>query len=70
MPILNHATSFTPYTDSWGYNDWDMLEVGNGNLTLEEKRSHFALWATLILTFIIGTPLDGIKPSILEILGH
>ena len=45
-------------------------EVGNGNLTLEENRSHFALWAALKSPLIIGTPLDGIKPEILEILSN
>ena len=26
------------------FNDADMLEIGNGDLTIEEQRSHFALW--------------------------
>lgn len=67
-PILNHASFFWEGTDFWGHNDWDMLEVGNGNLTYEESRSHFALWAALKSPLIIGTKLHGIKPEILEIL--
>jgi alpha-galactosidase len=47
-----------------------MLEVGNGNLTIQESRSHFALWAALKSPLIIGTPLHGIKPEILEILSN
>lgn len=47
-----------------------MLEVGNGNLTIEENRSHFALWAALKSPLIIGTPLDTIKPEILRILAN
>ncbi|PKS13152.1 hypothetical protein jhhlp_000494 [Lomentospora prolificans] len=70
MPILNHASFFWNTTDFWGHNDWDMLEVGNGNLTLEESRSHFALWAALKSPLIIGTRLVDIKPEILEILGN
>jgi alpha-galactosidase len=70
MPILNHASFFYSETDFWGHGDWDMLEVGNGNLTIEENRSHFALWAALKSPLIIGTPLDGIKPEILEILSN
>jgi alpha-galactosidase len=70
MPILNHASFFNNDTNFWGHGDWDMLEVGNGNLTFEENRSHFALWAALKSPLIIGTPLDRIKPEILEILSN
>lgn len=41
--------------DFWGHNDPDMLEVGNGNLTIEENRAHFALWAIMKSPLIIGT---------------
>ncbi|RMZ68051.1 alpha-galactosidase [Pyrenophora seminiperda CCB06] len=68
MPILNHASFYNNDTNFWGHGDWDMLEVGNGNLTIEENRSHFALWAALKSPLIIGTPLNNIKPEILEIL--
>jgi alpha-galactosidase len=70
MPILNHASFFNNETDFWGHGDWDMLEVGNGNLTLQESRSHFALWAALKSPLIIGTPLHNIKPEILDILNN
>ena len=70
MPILNHASFFNNDIDFWGHGDWDMLEVGNGNLTLQESRSHFALWAALKSPLIIGTPLHGIEPKILEILSN
>ncbi|KAF2753518.1 glycoside hydrolase [Pseudovirgaria hyperparasitica] len=68
MPIVNHASFFANVSDFWGHGDYDMLEVGNGNLTLEENRSHFALWAALKSPLIIGTPLDNIPPSTLSIL--
>ncbi|KAK8059243.1 hypothetical protein PG996_009173 [Apiospora saccharicola] len=68
MPILNQAAFYWNVSGFWGHNDWDMLEVGNGNLTLEENRSHFALWAALKSPLVIGTKLDGIRPEILAIL--
>lgn len=37
-----------------GWNDPDMLEVGNGNLTLEENKSHFALWCMMAAPLILG----------------
>lgn len=67
MPILNHASFFYNTTNFWGHGDWDMLEVGNGDLTVQESRSHFALWAALKSPLIIGTPLHNIKPEILKI---
>ncbi|PVI01550.1 glycoside hydrolase family 27 protein [Periconia macrospinosa] len=70
MPILNHASFFYKTTNFWGHGDWDMLEVGNGDLTLEENRSHFAMWAALKSPLIIGAKLDGIKPEILKILSN
>ncbi|KAH8701996.1 alpha-galactosidase [Talaromyces proteolyticus] len=54
--------------DFWGHNDPDMLEVGNGNLTIEENRAHFALWAIMKSPLIIGTALDSLPETHLEIL--
>lgn len=68
MPILNQAAFYWDVSDFWGHNDWDMLEVGNGNLTFEENRSHFALWAALKSPLIIGTKLDTITDEVLAIL--
>ena len=50
------------------WNDPDMLEVGNGGLTLEEEKTHFALWALLKAPLIIGADLDKISAESLEIL--
>lgn len=70
-PILNHASFFTTNTTNfWGHGDWDMLEVGNGDLTFEENRSHFALWAALKSPLIIGTKLESITPDVLSILSN
>ena len=40
-----------------GWNDPDMLEVGNGGLSLEEEKTHFALWAISKAPLIIGCDL-------------
>lgn len=37
-----------------GWNDPDMLEVGNGGMTDTEYRSHFSLWAMLAAPLIMG----------------
>ncbi|KAK4653467.1 hypothetical protein QC762_506680 [Podospora pseudocomata] len=72
MPIVNQASLLWNYTDFGSHNDWDMLEVGNGDLTIEENRSHFALWCALKSALIVGTPLDtlALRKPILDILSN
>ncbi|KAB8233407.1 hypothetical protein ETB97_001359 [Aspergillus alliaceus] len=66
--IANENSFFMNYADFWGYPDPDMLEVGNGDLTLAENRAHFALWAVMKSPLIIGAPLDSIKQEHVAIL--
>lgn len=37
-----------------GWNDPDMLEIGNGGMTPDEYRSHMALWAIQAAPLILG----------------
>ena len=39
-----------------GWNDFDMMEVGNG-MTDAEDRSHFAMWSMLASPLIMGNDL-------------
>lgn len=39
------------------YNDPDMLEVGNGNLTETENKSHFALWCMMAAPLVLGNDI-------------
>eukprot|EP01036_Dinobryon_divergens_P024295 gene24294-32731_t len=43
---------------SAGWNDPDMLEVGNGKCTEGEYRTHFSLWAMLKAPLIIGNDVS------------
>lgn len=51
------------------WNDPDMLQVGNVGLTLEEQRSHFALWCFLAAPLLIGTDLHTASSETFAILG-
>lgn len=55
--IANENTFLLDHVDFWGHPDADMLEIGNGNLTLAENRAHFALWAVMKSPLLIGTPV-------------
>ena len=45
------------YADPGHYNDPDMLEVGNGDLTENENRAHFTLWCMMAAPLILGNDL-------------
>lgn len=42
------------YSAAGAWNDPDMLEVGNGNLTYEENKAHFSLWCMMCAPLILG----------------
>lgn len=50
------------------WNDADMLEVGNGGMTITEEKTHFALWAIAKSPLIMGNDLTNIRKESIEIL--
>ncbi len=57
MNIVEQQVPLTSYAGPGGWNDPDMLEVGNGALTLDERRAHFSLWSVLAAPLIAGNNL-------------
>lgn len=57
-----------PYASPGHWNDPDMLEVGNGKLTLEENRSHFSLWCMMAAPLLLGNDIVNMKQEHLDIL--
>lgn len=55
---------------SGAWNDPDMLEIGNGNLTIAESRSHFALWCFVKAPLILGNDLTNMSPEVLAIISN
>ncbi|KAM3574912.1 hypothetical protein VYU27_003138 [Nannochloropsis oceanica] len=55
-----------------GWNDPDMLEVGNGGMSGEEYRSHMSLWCVMKAPLLIGCDLKGLEigGEILNLLGN
>lgn len=45
-----------------------MLEVGNGALTLEESKSHFALWALAKSPLLLGNDLNKMNHDVLKVI--
>jgi len=66
--ILNQQAGLASYARPGHWNDPDMLEVGNGRLTLAENRTHFSMWAMLAAPLLAGNDLPNMPPEILAIL--
>ena len=56
------------YAGAGHWNDPDMLEVGNGKLTLDENRTHMGMWAMLAAPLLAGNNLSQLSPDINAIL--
>jgi alpha-galactosidase len=68
MDILDLQVGLESYAGPGHWNDPDMLEVGNGKMTLEEYKSHFSLWAVLAAPLMAGNDLATMTPDIKTIL--
>jgi len=66
--IINQQAGLAKYAGPGHWNDPDMLEVGNGRLTLPENRSHFSMWAMLAAPLLAGNDLPNMKPEVKAIL--
>jgi alpha-galactosidase len=66
--LLNEQQGLAKYAAPGHWNDPDMLEVGNGRLSLGENRAHFSMWAMLAAPLLAGNDLHSMKPEISAIL--
>ena len=56
------------YAGPGGWNDPDMLEIGNGNMKTIEYETHMSLWCLMKSPLLIGCDLDNIDNDTLRIL--
>jgi alpha-galactosidase len=66
--IASQQSGLEAYSGPGHWNDPDMLEVGNGKLSLAENRTHFSWWAMLAAPLLAGNDLPNMKPEIKAIL--
>ncbi|PID30008.1 MAG: alpha-galactosidase [Candidatus Cloacimonadota bacterium] len=66
--ILEMQNGLEKYAGPGGWNDPDMLEVGNGNMTTNEYRAHFTMWCMLSAPLIAGNDLRNMTRETKEIL--
>ena len=53
-----------------GWNDPDMLEVGNGGMSSDEYRTHLSLWSLLSAPLLLGNDVGSITPETLAIVAN
>jgi len=68
LDILDLQVGLESYAGPGHWNDPDMLEVGNGGMTLDQYRAHFSLWALLAAPLMAGNDLSSMDPAIAQIL--
>ena len=68
--IIAQNAPLAPYAGPGHWNDPDMLEIGNGEMTDIEYRTHMSMWAMMAAPLIIGTDLRRATAATLAILGN
>ncbi|KAG8946522.1 hypothetical protein FRC04_011580 [Tulasnella sp. 424] len=66
--IIQQAVYYINYVDFYAHGDMDMMEIGNGALTLTEQRTHFAAWCFLKSPILLGTDLSLLSTDQLAII--
>jgi alpha-galactosidase len=66
--ILEKQVGLEKYAGPGGWNDPDMLEVGNGGMSTVEYQAHFALWSLLKAPLLIGCDITKMSEDTKRIL--
>ena len=66
--LLDKQVGLDKYAGPGGWNDPDMLQVGNAGLTVPESRAHFSMWSMLAAPLMAGNDVRAMSPDIREIL--
>jgi alpha-galactosidase len=66
--ILDMQVGLEKYGGPGGWNDPDMLQVGNEGMTPADNRSHFSFWALLAAPLMAGNDVRTMPPAVRDIL--
>ena len=70
LNILDKQVGLEKYSEIGAWNDPDMLEVGNGGMTINEYQAHFAIWSILKAPLLLGCDVNNISEEIMNIIGN
>ena len=66
--LLDRQVGLEKFAGPGGWNDPDMLEVGNGGMTPAEYRAHFSLWCLLAAPLMAGNDIRSMSAETHDIL--
>ncbi|KAK3004495.1 hypothetical protein RJ639_018758 [Escallonia herrerae] len=66
--VADLNNKWAAYAGPGGWNDPDMLEVGNGGMTYPEYRAHFSIWALMKAPLLIGCDVRNMTAETYNIL--
>lgn len=67
LPVIDQQDSLRKYAGPGHWNDPDMMQIGNGELTLNQNRAHFSMWCMLAAPLLLGTDLRKMSPELKEV---
>jgi alpha-galactosidase len=70
LDILDATTNLAAYAGQGGYNDSDMLWIGNPSLSQSESRAYFSTWAILASPLLAGNDLTTMSDATRAILSQ
>jgi alpha-galactosidase len=68
VTIIQKMREISQYQVPGHWADMDMLEIGNGNMTLAMQQTHFTFWSALKSPLIIGADLTKLNNDSLSVL--
>lgn len=69
LRVMDKNSLYAEYSGRGGWNDADMLQVGNG-MTYEEDKSHFIMWSMMASPLLAGNDLREMSEETRKILTH
>lgn len=68
MDLVDGHEGLEQFSGPDGWNDPDMMEVGNEGLTFAESRAHFSFWCLLAAPLIAGNDVRHMTPEITAVM--
>jgi hypothetical protein len=68
LRVFDRNSRYSEYSSPGGWNDADMLQVGNGHMTTQEYKTHFTLWSMMASPLLAGNDLRQMSDEVKSIL--
>lgn len=66
--VLEHNLYLSAYAGPGHFNDMDMMQIGRNTMSVDQEKSHFALWSIMCSPMLIGCDMRNIPDRTLQII--